>query len=191
MMSGGVEDLPVAVPGYQGPHGPLKDRGGQFLAAQEGVALRQIPNGLVAAHGCNGYRGVHNGHKHRLRGYPMRKHRRRCKSPPGQRRAFPWGLCPAQRIEINMTAGGSHTATKWPQSGRMRGGRGYQCSTGQSLPLEGKALLCSVSPYVDFCNSNAVTERAGHAPPLQYLARGRYPLIRSPYRTASVSFSPS
>ena len=45
----------------------------------------------------------------------------------------------------------------------MRGGRGYQCSTGQSLPLEGKPLLCSVSPYVDFCNSNAVTERAGHA----------------------------
>ena len=27
--------------------------------------------------------------------------------------AFPWGLCPAQRIEIFMTAGGSHTIPKW------------------------------------------------------------------------------
>ena len=33
--------------------------------------------------------------------------------PTHLRDAFPWGLCPAQRIEINMTAGGSHTATKW------------------------------------------------------------------------------
>ena len=29
--------------------------------------------------------------------------------------AFPWGLCPAQRIEIFMTAGGSHTATTLAQ----------------------------------------------------------------------------
>ena len=29
------------------------------------------------------------------------------------RKAFPRGLCPAQRIRIYMTAGGSHTATKW------------------------------------------------------------------------------
>ena len=37
MMGGRVENFSIAVPGYQGPHGPLKDRGGgQFLAAQEG-----------------------------------------------------------------------------------------------------------------------------------------------------------
>ena len=39
-----------------------------------------------------------------------------------------------------MTAGGSHTATKRPQSGRMRGGRGLRHSPGQSLPLEGKVV---------------------------------------------------
>ena len=43
--------------------------------------------------------------------YLSGKNRR--KRPPGQRKAFPWGLCPAQRIEMNMTAGGSHTSTKW------------------------------------------------------------------------------
>ena len=30
---------------------------------------------------------------------------------PAMKKAFPWGLCPAQRIEMNMTAGGSHTST--------------------------------------------------------------------------------
>ena len=35
------------------------------------------------------------------------------RGPVFQRDAFPWGLCPAQRIEIFMTAGGSHTITKW------------------------------------------------------------------------------
>ena len=33
-------------------------------------------------------------------------------------KAFPWGLCPAQRIEIFMTADGSHTIPKWSGSSR-------------------------------------------------------------------------
>ena len=32
-------------------------------------------------------------------------------APDGAKKAFPWRLCPAQRIEIFMTAGGSHTST--------------------------------------------------------------------------------
>ena len=35
------------------------------------------------------------------------------RTPDGAKKAFPWGLCPAQRIEIFMTAGGSHTIPKW------------------------------------------------------------------------------
>ena len=56
-------------------------------------------------------------------------------APDLLRSAFPWGLCPAQRIEMNMTAGGSHTATKWPQSGRMRGGGGLWFPLAPCLPL--------------------------------------------------------
>ena len=37
--------------------------------------------------------------------------------PARQKKAFPWGLCPAQRIEIFMTAGGSHTIPKWHANG--------------------------------------------------------------------------
>ena len=59
---------------------------------------------------------------------------------PAKRKPSPGGCAPRSESKIYMTAGGSHTSTKWPQSGRMRGGRGYQCSTGQSLPLEGKVV---------------------------------------------------
>ena len=78
-----------------------------------------------------------------------------------------------------MTAGGSHTATKWPQSGRMRGGRGFRRSTGQSLPLEGKA--CFASP------GSAYEIRAGGACRRPY-TQNRYclpPLIRPPERVAT------
>ncbi len=48
------------------------------------------------------------------------------RNPPAMREiAFPWGLCPAQRIEMILTASGSQTSTRWPRRGRMRGGRDY------------------------------------------------------------------
>ena len=47
-------------------------------------------------------------------------------------KAFPWGLCPAQRIEINMTAGGSHTAAICHAAKRDWGGVIYQIP--QNLP---------------------------------------------------------
>ena len=45
------------------------------------------------------------------------------------------------------------------------------------------------APPAGFCVWNL--SGRGMPPPLQCLARGRYPLIRSPFRTASTSFSPS
>ena len=71
--------------------------------------------------------------------------------------AFSWGSCPAQRIEIIMTAGGSHTATKRPQSGRMRGGRGLRHSPGQSLPLEGGAPRSESKIYMTAGGSHTST----------------------------------
>ena len=56
-----------------------------------------------------------------------------------------------------MTAGGSHTATKWPRRDRMRGGRGCQRSTVQSLPLEGGAPRSESEIYMTAGGSHTST----------------------------------
>ena len=95
--------------------------------------------------------------------------------PARQKKAFPWGLCPAQRIEMNMTAGGSHTSTTVVRlkPDRMRGGRGCRVAPSKGFPSRG-SLYAPPVLRIEF-------ERAGHAAaptmPRRYCLP---PLIRLP-----------
>ena len=110
------------------------------------------------------------------------------------------GLCPAQRIKINMTAGGSHTTTKWATLAWLGGGvrldfvgeyrtMAFTMSIAftpsvtpkgvTAPPTQGSLWLVQTgSPYFDFYDSVIVSWRARHASPLQCPA-GRY--LKSPH----------
>ena len=151
-----------------GVYGSRRVGGAVCLQRQtEGVYGRRLQKCADPSEGCLPLgEGGRNHYSGRMRGGRCQRF--------AQSKAFSLGLCPAQRIEINMTAGGSHTTTTRWQPARADG-----CGVSRSSEQSDRTDLVpsTPGPFGAALSSRRGLSSEGPAPvllSLPPLCRGRW-----------------